>query len=291
MKLFCHVDDDGRACGAILHRRYPNADVHFYNYWYPAEKLTDLIRKDEEIIFGDITPPEDILLKVMEVTKNITILDHHTSVLEYIDKEEFKSIRDNVTISTENIGACVTVWRYCYPKYDVPETIMLIGAYDVWLRNERNKEFHIGLGCFNIHPKNKIWDRLLRDDKRTIKMILRMGRHTSRYLNNLYKRILNATVLEGIIPVNLTDGKIYNTLFINQGSVDSSIFDTLEKKYDIYIRAYIGRNNDWRISMSTDRDDIDLTKIAIRFGGGGRANIVGFHADLMEDFFEINQCE
>ena len=45
--------------------------------------------------------------------------------------------------------------------------------------------------------------------------------------------------------------------------------------YDIMINFYMHKKNNWCLSFYTAKDDIDVSKIAAKFGGGGHAKAAG----------------
>ena len=106
MKIFCHVDLDGRCSGAILTRKYPLADVKFYNYNYDWMDTFSCIEPGEPIIFADITPRIEDLRNLMVITKDITIIDHHSS--SYDDLQE-AGLEFPGLIRTDELGACALV--------------------------------------------------------------------------------------------------------------------------------------------------------------------------------------
>lgn len=281
MKIFYHVDNDGRACGAILKRRFPKAELCMYNYWY-GESILEKIHKDEFIIFADIVPNTEILLKIYDITKNITIIDHHES--SYDDIQKLGLVFDG-KMTRDGLGACSLVWSYCYPEYPIPRGVMWIAEYDHWERSPDNKAFNFGLQTFNTYPDSKIWTRILHDDRKTIKMILRKGRNILSYIVPWYRRLLNSYAIEGYIVKDLVDGGKYSAILLNQGGIDSSVFDDTKRKYDVCIRVVFGKDQRWLVSITTDRDDLDLSKIAGRFGSGGHRKSAGFVVDQIDEFF------
>jgi oligoribonuclease NrnB/cAMP/cGMP phosphodiesterase (DHH superfamily) len=282
MKIFHHIDLDGRACGAILKRKYPNAESFPYNYWYDADRLLSNIRNDERVIFGDIVPPIPILEEVLKKTKNIVLLDHHSSSKR--DVEEL-GLDYEGTLTEDGLGACILVWEYCYPGSKVPDGIRWIAEYDDWQRTPENKVFQFGLQSFNTFPTNWIWNRVLKEHGPTMKLIERKGKSILQYLVPWYKRLVNSYGMSGMIRPELFDGTQYSTFLLNQGGVDSSVFDDVRIKHDIYVRATFGKSWKWLVSVTSDRDDIDLSKLAKRFGGGGHKHSAGFTVEDLDDFF------
>lgn len=289
MKIFYHVDLDGRACGAILKRRFPKAEPFIYNYWYDEKYLLDKIDKNERVVFADIVPRISLLKKVYEKTSDVTLIDHHETSY---DEVLHAGLEYEGTLVRDGIGACALVWKYCYPDHRMPMSIGWIADYDHWIRYDKNKEFTHGLGTFNTYPNSPVWDRVLRDHDLALLMMIRKGQNILDYLIPWHKKILNSYAAEGQLVDDLVEGASYSCLFLNQGGIDSSVFDQCRRPYDVYARGVLDKfGKEWLVSITTDRDDIQLNKIAERLGGGGHRKSAGFKVSSLEDFFQRGDVE
>jgi len=275
MKIFFHTGLDGHCSGAILSRRYPEAEMIAYNYFYDNARSLDKIGKDEEVIFADVMPIKENLLGVLNKTKNVVLLDHHASSLR--DLREL-GIELAGKQTEDGIGACVLVWQYCYPELAVPDGVRWIGEYDAWERNSSNIAFNYGIKSHFTFPSSKIWDDVLSGDPTTVSRIIDSGTHVMFYLRSWYKRVVRSYSITGTV-----DG--HSAILINQGAVDSAIFDQAEGAFDIYIRAVFGKGAKWLISITTNRDDLDVSRIANKYDGGGHAKSSGFAVKSLDEFF------
>ena len=288
MKIFVHTDLDGRACGAILARRHKKngklAEVSFYNYFYRPENSILLAKPDEEIIFADITPKLEDLQRLMKITKNITIIDHHTSSIKDLKQIDFKF--PGIQIE-DGLGACVLTWKYFCKEFNtMPRGLTWIAEYDAWERTTTNKEFVTGMSRYITYPVSTIWDKILADDDGFITEILRHGKEYLSYLTPWYKRLSNNYSIPGFVNDDSGDPtKRLTAVFLNQASVDSSVFDELKRPFDVYFRGVFGKNQVWLVTVTTNRNDIDLSEFARKFGGGGHRKNAGFAADDIYDFF------
>lgn len=282
MKIYHHIDLDGRACGAILTRKFPHAEIFPYNYWYEADRLLNTINRGEKVVFADIIPPIPVLEQVLLKTKDLVFLDHHTSSKKEV---EDLGVKYDGILTDDGLGACRLVWQYCYPENKIPQGIQWIAEYDDWQRTSENKIFNFGIQSFNTFPTNWIWTRVLKEHVPTMKLIERKGRTIMSYLIPWYKRLVRSYGMSGLVRPELIDDQQYSMFLLNQGAVDSSVFDDLQIKHDIYARATFGKSWKWLVSVTTDRDDIDLSKLAKRFGGGGHQHSAGFTVEDLDDFF------
>jgi uncharacterized protein len=282
MRIFYHGSDlDGIACGAILTRKYPEATMVRYNYWYDPEKSIDLVEPNEPVIFADITPTVPNLQRLMNITKDITIIDHHASSVH--DLKELGLSFPGI-MKEDGLGACALAWEWCSKK-PLPVGIRYIAEYDDWQRTPENKMFHFGMLSFSTFLNNDIWDYILRDDIVYIQRIMEQGRCVLKYLAPHYTKLLRSYSFYGYVNPELTDGKQLTAIFLNQGGVDSSIFDNCKEPFDVYFRAVFGKDRKWLVSITTTRNDIDVSKIASKFESGGHAKASGFATPEIADFF------
>jgi oligoribonuclease NrnB/cAMP/cGMP phosphodiesterase (DHH superfamily) len=107
---------------------------------------------------------------------------------------------------------------------------------------------------------------------------MRDGRAILGYLVPWYKILVKAYGISGTI-----DGR--RALILNQGGVNSFVFDSVINKYDVFVRYVKGRDAGWRCSITTERPDIDVSAIAEKYGGGGHMKAAGFRVEKLEDFF------
>ena len=80
-------------------------------------------------------------------------------------------------------------------------------------------------------------------------------------------------------------------VFINQANVDASVFDDIKGVFDVYIRAIYGKNLCWLVTITTNRDDLDVSKLARKYGGNGHRKSAGFAIDDIFDFFKPTSPE
>lgn len=280
MKLFTHSKDhDGRACGALLTRKFPEARLIPYNYFYDPKYTICTVEPGEAVIFGDITPTAPNLDILLSITENITIFDHHSGSLRELEQRKltFPGIMTN-----DGLGACALIWMWYYPDQELPRGIRWVAEYDSWERTPENMYFHYGLSSLNTLPTNPIWDKIISDNPVVIENIINQGKKILQYLTPRYKRLVNSYAIEGTIGE-------YSCLFLNQGAVDSSVFDSVTEPYDIYVRAILGKNLKWLVSITTNSDTIDVSKIAEQYGGGGHQKSAGFVVKELSEFVQLQE--
>ena len=261
-----HNDADGRASAAIV-RGALGKDVRLYEMNYGDPVPWDQIDSAENVIIVDFSLPREDMLRLLK-EKSLTWIDHHKSAIDELSAyaSSFPGIQD-----TEE-AACVLTWRHFHPETEVPRAIVLIGDRDIWRWAEADTgAFNEGLFNQDTRPQNDaLWEPLLADDRTALKTLTDKGRvlHDNHILR--IKRTINrygfAIQFEG-----------YRTLAINnRGSGEMGQF-TREKGYQIAY-CYIDRiqNGNLMTHVTLYSDEVDVSKIAKKFNGGGHPGAAGF---------------
>lgn len=65
---------------------------------------------------------------------------------------------------------------------------------------------------------------------------------------------------------------------VNHGLISSDFFETVDDgSYDMFIGfSYNGGSGKWSYSLRAAKDDVDVSKIAVKYGGGGHKGAAGF---------------
>jgi nanoRNase/pAp phosphatase (c-di-AMP/oligoRNAs hydrolase) len=64
----------------------------------------------------------------------------------------------------------------------------------------------------------------------------------------------------------------YEAVVVNIGHVGSEIFDSIKKKPLLIMYVYDGK--DYKVSLRSE--EVDVSKIALKYGGGGHPGASGF---------------
>ena len=261
MKIFYHgYDMDGKCSGAIV-RKYYNGEGEYipYNlYDFPF----DTIEKDEKVSLVDCSCDFD---KLLEITKDIVWIDHHISTIKKYEHLNLPGLRINGT------AACELCWIYFFPHVYMPETVMHIGDYDVWkfAFGNASKQLQLGIRTYDTNIDSEMWDKWLSSGYYPQEE-LEKGEIIQTYQDNFYKGVIKSlsffTTFEG-----------YTCICVNQGSTGSLIFDSVEDDYDIMI-PFSFNGSKWKVSLYTAKE-IDVSVIAVKYGGGGHAKAAGFECN------------
>jgi len=269
MITFYHgVDLDGQCSGAIVRAAMKECkeDVRLFPINYKDDFPFDEIQRDEEVVIVDFSLQKGgEFERLLEITQNVIWIDHHKTSIE---KHKHLSCRLNGIRVNDRPAACVLTWQYFFTDIPVPPVVQLLGDYDTWTFQfgEDTNRLQNGIRLFNTLPDSPEWVRWLDPQYYPVEEI-RQGEACLRYRNNYYESLIKAwsfrTVFEG-----------YKAIAINAGSVSSQLFDSVKDDFDIMI-PFVFDGRKYTVSLYTKKD-IDVSEIAVKYGGGGHEKAAGF---------------
>lgn len=285
MKIFYHLDLDGKAAGAIVLRwatRYDKYPVECIEINYGMAFPFDRIREGERVWIVDYSISPEEMDKLFTITNDIVWIDHHKSAIQRYDDYP----RDIEGIRYDGIAGCMLTWAYIKhiantPVHksksefapnmcdDAPMCVKYIGDYDVWRfeYGEDTKDYHFYLEMFSddeIRPEGKAWNHLLLRD---LGSVLDVGNAIRSYRENLMKQYVKSYGFE-------TELLGYKCFAVNMGMISSDDFASINvDNYDILI-GFCTDGKQWRYSLRSDK--VDASLIAMQFGGGGHRGAAGF---------------
>ncbi len=263
------ADHDGKGSAAIVGRKFKN--VEFLGLNHDMEVPLDDILKHDKIVICDISLPLEIMFKLNE-EKDLTWIDHHVSVIEKYeeaiksgDKKEIKGIRRNGT------AAIMLTWEYFYPDEEIPEGVKLLALNDIFdLRDKRVRPFEYAFQSLGVNkPKDNTWKDLFAG-KLDVDEMVRKGEAILSYIKNRNHRLCKAMSFD-------SEYMGYKGICANMPQGYSEFYDGVKniKNYDFMCNFFMNGKNSWNLSFYTAKDDVDVSKIAETFGGGGHKKAAG----------------
>lgn len=281
--IFYHNDPDGW-CSAAVILRYSTApgrlQLHPVDYDRPFD--WSVIDKGHDIIYvvDYCLQPFSDMLTLLDEARNLIWIDHHKSAIE-----AWRQHGGNIDIAgTREIGraACEQCWSWTLPDLPMPQTVRLLGRYDVWDQECFPQALHMMLGLKTLpgceRPDAEIWDRLVGTQPSETNAIavelMNRGRHVDRYLDTVYREICGRSAAEVIFAGRRC---IACNAPLRSSDVFRSVYDP-EKHYCmlLYYRNQAGR---CCVSLYSTREDVDCAELAGRYGGGGHKGAAGFVCD------------
>jgi oligoribonuclease NrnB/cAMP/cGMP phosphodiesterase (DHH superfamily) len=260
---FYHVADlDGKCSAAIVKMVKPDFELipFDYNREFPWKKITS----NTEVIMVDVSLPKDDMYKLNKICLQLIYIDHHISKLNELDLKQFEGLQIDGT------SACELTWKYFLNEEKAPRGVILLSKYDTWDLNEDVLNYQYGIRALDLDP-NDIdgWNNNVFNDL-FIPLRKKEGMSIRQYIDSVDKNVM----VHNSFKINF-DG--YNCLAVNKLGSNSIMFqhhpDHLN--YDIFM-AFGFSGKTWKVSLYTLKDDIDVSQICMKFGGGGHRKAAGF---------------
>ena len=261
-----HGDADGEASAAVVrHKLGPEVYLHRINYGDPTP--WPLINEADQVVIVDFSLPPQEMLETAD-SSQLTWIDHHQSAIQ--EMEEISSAWPGIRDTSE--AACVLTWKYYFPDQPVPRAVVLIGDRDIWRWEEpETGAFNEGLYHRDSRPEHDdLWKPLLENDQDLLHEIIREGEILYQARLEKIKRQVDAYGYE-------VQFEGFRSLAINvrgNGDLGSRI---RELGYEIgYCYVDVLQEEGLMTKVTLFSDQIDVSKLAQKFGGGGHPGASGF---------------
>ena len=270
MLCIYHIaDHDGKGSAAIVKRKFPEIELFGLNH--DMEIPYDDIRRHDKIIICDIALPLEFMFELNE-SRDLTWIDHHASVITEYDEAMKKGNRKEIK-GLRRIGTaalCLT-WEYFYPGQEAPEGVKLLGLNDIFdLRDPRVRPFEYAFQSLGVNrPTDATWDSLL-DGSMNIASMVEKGEAVLSWIRTRNIRLSHSMAFD-------SEYMGYKCICANMPQGYSEFFDSVEgiKDYDFMCNFFMNKRGTWNLSFYTSKDNVDVSKIAATFGGGGHVRAAG----------------
>lgn len=277
------ADFDGICSGAIVKKAIPKVELRGYDYGqeFPWEEI-----KGRHVIMVDVSlQPFSEMERLAKEAGELTWIDHHKTAIE----EKLKSEVEIFGVRIEGRAACELTWQWFFSDRLMPRAVQLLGRYDVWDHEDPDVlPFQYGA---RAHIKNgvedSIWRFLLDNDDAYIWKIVGAGRLILEYQIGQDAIAAKAKCFETIIkgPPD-ADGwrRPLGAIACNHGPSNSKVFDSVfdPAKHDLMMPFYLKKDGRWKVSLYSEKPDVDCGAIAKQYGGGGHRGAAGFRVDSYE---------
>jgi nanoRNase/pAp phosphatase (c-di-AMP/oligoRNAs hydrolase) len=211
----------------------------------------------------DFAYPKEVLEQLQSVHKSVTVLDHHKTAQGWL--EGVKGCHFDMTKS-----GCVLAWEFFHPDKPVPELLLDIQDRDLWkFERPNSKAVHAGLALLNgnMHA----WDQIIYSE------LVASG-------NTLLRRQDQAVESHVKHKVKVIDFQGYKVGITNSSEYASEIGNGICNATDLYqinfAAIYVITNRDSVLFSLRSVGEMDVAKVAEKFGGGGHKNAAGFQTSL-----------
>lgn len=267
------ADFDGLFCREIARKFLPDAELVGWDFGQPQ-----IDPGNADVIYILDLPPESVKFDADGGSfQSVVWIDHHKSSIEKWG-DRFPGYR------IDGVAACRLAWQWFSGRTNLPSkedflnrrvaeplAVRLAGEYDVWDHRDDKEDVTFQFG---LRAQSEInWDALLRDDRGLTRSYIAEGLLVERYSRKGNAEIIKSRgfdlKFEGL-----------NFLALNTTKKSSTTFEAgVEERHDGCLAfSFDGKNKVWIVSMYgvDHKRDIDLSKIAVKHGGGGHRNACGF---------------
>ena len=271
--VFHHNDLDGHCAGAIvgkwIQENFPNVEPKYVEVDWGDDIDLSVVRKDEEVYIVDFYFSLELMQQLVKITSFIYVFDHHKSATEVTS--QYPKEVDCHCDPESNFSGCELVWKHLYPDKQMPAAVTLIGDRDAWkwVYGKQTASFNEGMRMYPHQPQDSIWVDLLDGDTMVASNIQVAGDICLKYRDKICEEYRDLWGYEA----ELFGYKCYVLNLVLPGA-SSEMFGEKLQEYDICVGT-VFKNGTWKLSFKSD-DEIDVSKIAKKFpGGGGHKNAAG----------------
>ncbi len=268
--IYHNADFDGIGSAAVVNHYHKELGdkVQVYGWNYGAKLPPyETFDNDGIVYMVDVVfPIEDMKKLLSKYKQNFVWIDHHASA-----KADFAALKINAHLNLEQ-AAIKNCWDYFYPYLPFPKGLQLIADYDIWKLSEENKQFNYALFSNPEYkkPKYEIWGKIIRGDEEIVDKLVAKGEIIQDYVRENQKKIMQSAHL-----VKFAD---YTVPALNSNVQGSEIFEAnvknLYEKYP-FVVLYYKVITGWKLSLFTNRKDINLIEIAKDYGFKGHKTSCG----------------
>ena len=232
--------------------------------------------QDALVVFVDIAPDNEELLSLANAASKVVVLDHHLSARDRFESDlslqnQLAEMGHEVHFDLEHSGAMLS-WQYFHPQTTAPMLLQYVQDQDLWhWQLEASREVNAAIDSHEMSFES--WDEL---SNQSTESLAAEGAPIVRA-----NRLAVSRAAGTASPVALKAGRIEA---VNANHCRSQIGHTLAE------RGAFG--NHWGLvyRLMGDRvdcsiyslDDLDVSKVARSYGGGGHRNASGFTVSLRE---------
>lgn len=312
------ADYDGIFCREIARKFLPDAELIGWDFGDEPLKIPEgqiyILDLPVDRVFGfdfqrmgagkdstldghiSISQPDSGIRGFLTAVKRVVWIDHHKSSIETHPS-------GILGYRIDGVAACRLAWQWFTQNHNGPAglpekasfldrvvieplAVRLAGEYDVWDHrdNDADVAFQFGLDA----QENLQWEWLLGvDESKEFS-----GYRPSNYCSNLINDGLAAMRCYAKRDADIMRTRSFVTVFeglkflcLNTARCNSNTFaakDIPETGHDGLLAFYWAGGN-WSVSMyhAAHRKDLDLSQIAVKYGGGGHRGACGFRAKTL----------
>lgn len=253
--IYHRVDFDGIFSAIIAKRALgeDNVDLYGMNYNDKVPDLCKFVKKYDKIYVLDFSfnYPD---MKYLRNSGKLHWIDHHvTAIQDSLDHDysDAPGIRDTTRAATE------LTWKFFNPTTEMPKTIKLISAYDIWDHDsfdwaQETLALQVALKTkygINLNSISSVFHKLINDEE-ILDHLLELGRDIGEFNSNRWASAVKSFGFEITI-----DGKHKGICMLGT-EFTSSVFQSVEDEYNLFCVANRRGPDEYSVSLYGHSDKI-----------------------------------
>ncbi len=249
-------------------RKALGEDVEFFPGVY-QESPPDVT--DADVYMVDFAYKRPIMETLKKQCKSFIHIDHHqTAILDCKGLELDPKMTTLYSLENEYSGAMLT-WMFFFPDFEVPQIIKHVDDRDRWqFKIPYTKEIQASIFSYAYTFEN--WDFLM---DANLEDLITVGKALDR------KQLKDVRELIGVMKRRMNIGG-YNVPVCNLPYTMSSEAGHIMAINEPFAACYYDKTNAREFSLRSSKEGIDVSAIALQYGGGGHFHAAGFRIPFDE---------
>ena len=273
MLIVHHNDLDGRCAAAVVRKAMQQKNgleiIRYVEMDYDKSFDLESVPAGGTVVVVDFSLPDNVMRTLLtEKMADVVWIDHHNSAKK-LAYQNLRGIRD---FSEPGLCGAELAWKFFMGNAEMPMVLKLVGSYDTWRHDEPSDfAFKEGMVVEDTRPERAVWAELLAEKSKKVEQVVETGQMMMRYRDNYCARMVSSygyeTTFEGL-----------SCYALNVYGFGSLAFGDRVQMYDAVI-AYVHNGHQYVVSMYTEKDGVDVSKVCCAYGGGGHTKAAGFVTD------------
>jgi len=288
--IYHRADFDGLFCREIARKFLPDAQLIGWDYGDPL-----LPFPEGQVYVMDLSP--DCFMEIPAHQERLIWIDHHKTAIE-----KYPTSIPGYRI--DGVAACRLAWQWFAERAGVgpyapnfaargvdqslpskqnfidcvvgePYAVRLAGEYDIWDKRDPDAElFQHGLR--SVPLTDGIWDELLipKNLPHLVDQLLERGEAVQ-----YAKTQENESIIKAFGFTVHFEG--FCLLACNAARYNSQLFTAGLKPEHHGCLGFNWDGKEWRVSLYSSKPNIDLSVVAVKYGGGGHRRACGFRTKTL----------
>lgn len=290
--ILTHNDLDGYASGYIVSDHFSSQEKAFTILNYDKEPDLSKIKPGDIVTITDYSLTNSQYREILERVGDdgqLIWCDHHVTAIDRYNEDE-----DLAVDGIRSIKYCGAVLTWCYfndidtddienTPYDelilkIPHWLRLVDAWDTWKLDSKYREEAEAL---NLAVQSNLSMDLMAKLRKCYRDYVEIGRSYRDFRNQWSKALRDQYLFYKIQKGdNFGVDRMITLAILNVGNANSEFFGNEINKADVCVTmCFDGKK--WKVSLYSNKSDIDCSKAAKMFGGGGHKGAAGCYFEQL----------